>query len=254
MKMATSVMGKDIEMHINQFMDMNWQVLKVEAGGDAVIKLNFAGMKMTMDGPMGKIEVDSKNPKQLDDPMGKVLGEVVNTLGELEMTFTMDTTGDIKDVKIPEKAKNSIKNLPGGGAMGDMFSDDNLKKMAHGGIVLAKEPVSKGKSWNVKTDMKMPMGKITGDIQFTYEGTVEKEGKKLEKIALKPNLTLEAAPNSPFQMKFKGQDGKGYVYFDNEAGRMVEVSSIQNMEMSIEVNNMNILQKIEQNTVMKLRK
>lgn len=254
MKMSTNIMGKDIEVHINQSMDMAWQVLKVKASGAAEVKLIFAGVKMAMDGPMGKIEVDSKNPKALDDPVGKVLSQVVSTIAEMEMTFMMETTGEIKDVKIPDKVKNSLKNLPGGEAMGDLFSDEGLKKMAQGGIVLPKEAVSKGKSWTVKTDMKLPMGRVKGDIQFTYEDSVEKDGLKLDKIALKPNITIEGAPDAPFQLKFKGQEGKGYVYFDNAAGRMVEVNSSQTMEMTVEANNMNILQKIEQNTTMKLRK
>jgi hypothetical protein len=254
MKMSSSVMGKDIEMNMNQSMTMSWQVLKVEPSGAAEVKIMFTGAKMTMDGPTGKVEVDSKNPKQLDDPVGKVVGQVVTALAGLEMTFTMDETGDIKDLKIPEKVKNSLKNIPGADQMAGLLSDEGLKKMAHGGIVLPKEAVTKGKSWTRKADMKMPMGQVKGDIQFTYEGPVEKNGKKLEKIAIKPNISLEPTPGSPFQMTRKSQDGKGYVYFDNQAGRMVEVDSDQLMEMTINANNMNINQKMDQHTVMKLVK
>ena len=99
MTMSTNVMGKDIEIKINQSMDMSWQILKVRAGGSADVKISFTGVKMAMDGPMGKIEVDSKNPKPLDDQMGRVLGQVVNTIAEMEMTFTMDSLGEIKDIK-----------------------------------------------------------------------------------------------------------------------------------------------------------
>jgi hypothetical protein len=254
MKMSTNVMGKDIEMHINQWMDMSWQVLKLDKDGNAEVKVAFSGAKMSMDGPMGKVEVDSKNAKQPDDPIGKILSQTVAALAELEMTFTMDSVGEIKDIKMPEKVKNNLKALPGAEAMGDLFSDEGLKKMAQGGVVLPRDAVTKGKTWNTKADMKLQFGKIKGDIQFTYEEAVDKEGKQLEKIALKPNVTIEAAPNAPFQLKLKSQEGKGHVYFDNVAGKLAEVDSTQIMEMTVEANNLTIQQKIEQKTTMKLRK
>ena len=170
------------------------------------------------------------------------------------MTFTMDGLGEIKDIKIPDKVRNSLKNLPGSEAIGDLLSDESLKKMAQGGLVLPRDAVTKGKSWSVKADMKIPTGRIKGDVHFTYEGTVEKDGKKLEKIAIKPDVTLEGAPNAPFKMKLKAQEGKGYVYFDNEAGRMVGMDSNQTMDVTLDVNNMSILQRIEQLTTMKLKK
>ena len=253
MKMTMNVQGKESGMNMNQAIEMAWEVVKVESTGNAQVKISFTGMKMVMDGPMGKVEVDSKSKDAPQDPLGQTLHQVVKTMGEMEMTLTMDATGDIKDVKIPAKVKESLKNLPGAEAMGDMFSDDGLKKMAQGGFILPKEAVSKGKTWTHKADMKMPMGRVKGDIQFTYDGQVDKGGKKLEKIDLKPNITLEADPKSPIQFKFKGQEGKGHALFDNDAGRLVEVNQVQTMEMTLEIANMAILQKIEQNISMRLK-
>jgi hypothetical protein len=254
MKMTTSVMGKDFDIQMNQTMDMTWEVLKVDKDGSGHVKIGFKGVKMVMDGPMGQIEIDSKNAQEPNDFLGKMLFKVVSTIAGMEMTFTMDGTGEIKDIKIPEKVKESIKNLPGAEAMGDMFSDEGLKKMAQGGIVLPKEAVTKGKSWNQKTDMKTQIGRMKGDLRLTYEGTVEKDGKKLEKIAVKPNVTLEPAANAKVQMKLNNQDGKGYVYFDNDAGRMAEVTMHQVMDMAMEAANQAINMKMDQNLMMKLAK
>ncbi len=254
MKMSTNVGGKDIQMHMDQSMTMDWQVLKVDSSGNAQVKMDFTGVKMVMDGPMGKVVVDSKDAKQPDDPVGKILAQVVSTIAGMQMTFTIDPTGHIKDVKVPDAVKTKLKNMPGAQAMGDLFSDEGLKKMAQGGVVLPTEAVTKGKMWTQKADMKLPVGEIKGDIQFTYDGPVDKDGKKLEKIALKPNIKMEAGPNAPFQMKMKDQTGEGYVYFDNAAGRLAEVTSNQKMEMTIDANNMTILQKIDQSTTMKLAK
>src|SRR5271165_6100903 len=118
--------------------------------------------------------------------------------------------------------------------MADMFSPESMKKMANGGIVFPKEAISKGKTWTQNADMKMPMGQVKGDIHYTYEGTVEKDGKTLQKITLKPNISLVADPKAPFKVDFKSQDGKGEVYFDNATGKLVEMDSQTNMNMTIQ--------------------
>jgi hypothetical protein len=252
--MTTSLMGRDFEVHKNHMADMTWQVLKVDKDGNAKVRVAFTGVKMVVDSPMGRIEVDSNKPKDFDDILGKTLTKQVNTIAGIEMTFTTDGTGEIKDVQVPEKVKNSLKNLSGTEAMGEMFSDEGLKKMTQGGIVLPKEAVTKGKTWSQKTDTKIAMGRLKGDMRCTYEGTVEIDGKKLEKIAIKPNITLEPAPNAKLQMKLANLQGKGYVYIDNEAGRMAEMTLNQIMETAMQAANTDITMKMDENTTMKLAK
>ncbi len=254
MKMSMNIMGKDIETQLNQTIDMSWNVIKVDADGSAQIKIAFTGVKMVMDGPTGKVEIDSKSPKQPDDPIGKMLSPVVAAIASMEMTMTMDKTGDIKEVKIPEKTRDSLKKMPGADAMGDLFTEEGMKRMVHGGIALPAEAITTGKTWSKKTDMKLPMGRFVGDTQFTYEGSVDKDGQKLEKIALKPTIAIEAAPDGPVQIKLSKQDGKGTMFFDNAVGRLAEVNATQVMEMTIDAGGMTIQQKIEQNMTMKLAK
>lgn len=254
MKMTTSVMDKDIEIRMDQNMDMTWEVLKVEESGAAQVKMLFTRTRMSMSGPMGKVEIDSKDPKEVNDPTGKALAQVVEAIAGMELTLTMEPNGEMKNVKIPQAVKDKLKKLPNAAAMGDMFSEEGFKKMVQGGMVLPKGAVTKGKSWEQKMDMKMPFGKMTGDIQFTYEGTETKDDVKLDKISLKPNIKLETDPKSPFQMKVKEQEGKGYAYFDNAAGRLVAVESENTMVMAVEINNMSIGQRMVQITSMRLKK
>jgi hypothetical protein len=249
MKMFTNFMGKDTDVNSDQTMNMTWQVLKVDKSGAGEIKVAFTGVKMVMNGPMGKVEVDSKNPNATADPLGKVLAQIVGTIAGMEMTTTMEPTGEVKEVNVPLKVKGDIKNLPG---MGELFSDDNLKTMVLGGMVLPKEAVTVGKTWSRKTDLKIPLGRLKADILFTYEGTVDMDGKKLEKIAIKPTMSFETNAAAPFKVKEKSQEGKGTMYFDNAAGRMVEINASQSLEMTVEANNMTV--KVEQSTTMKLAK
>lgn len=252
-KMAMSVNGMDIDMKVGMVMDMSWETLKVDQEGNAKVKVTLSRVKMSMDGPMGKVDIDSKDPNEPDDAIGKILGQVVKGIAGMEMTFTADPTGDLKDVKVSEGTVKKLKGLPGLDKLGEMFTPDNFKSMVSGNMVLPKDAVAKGKSWTQKTNTKMPFGKVSGETKYTYEGTIEKGGKQLDKIAVKPEVKIETDPNAPIQIKVKDNKGKGYVLFDNATGRIAESTNETTMQMELEIAGMTINQNITQNTTMRLK-
>lgn len=255
MNMSMKVGGMDVDMKMTQQMDMNWDVQKVDDQGNARIVVKMGRVKMAMKGgPMGDVDVDSKDPKQPDDAIGKVFGQIVTALAGMEMTLTMTPAGEMKDVAVSESTTKALKNLPGADQLGgDMFSPEGMKRMVQGNLALPKEPVKKGDTWTQKMDMKMPFGKTTGNVTYTYEGSAEKDGQALEKIGMKPDMKIEPDAKAPFQLKMKDQKGKGTIYFDNRAGRLHALSSETTMEMAIEVANMTINQRIVQNTALRLK-
>ncbi len=253
-KMSMSVGGQDIEMKVTMVIDIDWLTESVDEQGNAKVKVKVGRVKMNLDGPTGKVEADSKEPKEADDPLGQIFGQVVKAIGGMEMTFTVDPLGEVKDSKVSDEAVKKLKSLPGVDKLGDLISGDNMKSMMQGNMVLPKEAVEKGKSWKHKTDQKMPFGKITGETKYTYDGEVDKDGKKLEKIAVNPEIKIEPDPNAPIQIKVKDSKGKGYAYFDARAGRVVESNNETTMQMELEVAGMTIDQRIVQSTTMRLKK
>ena len=252
-KQTTKVMDMDIESTMDQSMEMSWKILKVNEDGSARVQIKFGRARMSITAPMVKIDVDSKDENEPDDPAGKVMSQVIRALAAIEMTFTMQPNGEMQDVKIPDAVKARLKKLPNPEGMGDLLSEDGLKKMVQGGMILPKGPVTKGKTWEQKVDMKMPFGKMSGAVQFTYEGPETKGGVTLEKIALKPNVKIEADGKN--KMQIKEQDGKGYAYFDAAAGRIVAVDQNNTMVMAIEAAaNVSITQRTVQIMTMRLKK
>jgi hypothetical protein len=61
MTMNMNVMGNDIEIKMNQNSDMTWSIGSVDDKGNAKITIKFGRQKMSMDAPMGKIDVDTDN-------------------------------------------------------------------------------------------------------------------------------------------------------------------------------------------------
>jgi hypothetical protein len=63
--------------------------------------------------------------------------------------------------------------------------------MCHGLLVLPADAVDKGKGWEEAAEMGMPNGKMKLDNKCTYEGSVTSGSKRLERILLKPEISME---------------------------------------------------------------
>ena len=252
-KIAMSVLGMDIDMTSKMAMELSCQTLKVDEKGSAQFKVTLSRVKMTMEGgPLGKVEVDSKDTEEPDNPFGKMFFDMVKGIGGLEMTFTADNAGTLSDVKLTEGKK--MKKLPGGGfgVGGNAFGPDALKSLVEGTVIipLPKDPIEKGKTWKQKVDTKTELGKIAGENTFTYEGP---EKNNLEKVSIKPDMKIDADPNAPIQLKLKSGKGKGYTLFDNHAGRIAQSNSEATIEMEIEAMGNTIAVNTTQTTIMRLK-
>jgi hypothetical protein len=254
MDMQMKVGGNEIAMKIHQQMELTWTVTKVEPDGKALLTQRIERIKMNMDTPGGKVEYDSKDNKEPKGPIGEAVAPIFNALAGAEFTSTMDARGETSNVKIPEKLLEVIKSKLGGlPGMADMFSPESLKRMVNqGGLVLPKEPVTKGQTWTQKMDVKMPFGTMKVTNTMTYEGPAG--SGDLQKVGIAPSVVMEADPTAPIKMSMKGSNGKGTALFDNAAGRLAEVNIAQDMQMAISAGDQDIAQNIRTNTTLKLKK
>ena len=257
MTMAMSFGGRDISFDMGQIIDMTWNVLDVDADGKAKMTQTITRLRFTMDGgPAGKIDFDSKDDKEIQGEAGKLMTPILRALAGAEIGLTMDSQGKISDVKVPEKLAKATKGFaggPAGGGLGEMFSEEGLKRMMdQSGLRLPKEAVAKGKTWEQQMEMKMPMGKLKVETVNTYEGPAKRDGKELERVAMKPKVAFELEPGSPAKIAVKSQDAKGSAYFDKAAGRLSSTNLTQDMEMAISAMGQEMTQKIKQTFSMKL--
>jgi hypothetical protein len=237
-KMAMTVLGMDIDMTTAMAIEMTWQTLKVDDMGNAEAKVTIGRVKMTVEGgPIGKIEIDSKENSDPGDVVGQMFAGMVKAMASMDMSFKIDTTGEMTDIKVSEATLKKLKKLPAIGGFGnDMFGPDAFKSIVQGSIIvpLPKEEISKGKSWTQKSDQKSSIGRVVGEAKYTYDGVVEKGGKKLDKLLVKPDVKIEPSDNAQIKLKVKNGSGKGAALFDNQAGRIAEASSETTMQMEIE--------------------
>lgn len=250
MKMQMDVAGHNVTMDITQTIDMTWQIVSVDTAGKAQLKQRIDRIRFSMDGPNGKEEYDSQGGKN-DGKMTKALAPAFAAMSGAEFTESMDATGQVSDFTVPQKLTDALKGL-GNGGMGSMLSPEQLKHMS-GGVVLPPGPVTKGQTWNNKNEIKMPFGKMTVDSVYTFEGPARYKGTEVEKIAVKPKVTLEADANSQIPVSLKDVNGTGTVYFDRKAGRLLASELQQTMKMEMTVNGNQMTQNIDQQVSMKLQ-
>ncbi len=252
-----TVGGVDITSELKLNIDVTWRVVEVDRQGKARVaeKINRVRMTMQEPGQQRSADFDSKDGKIPEGKLPALMASFFSAIAGSEILLTMDPRGEISDVKLPDKVIESLKKLAtGGGALDDMVSPDGLKRMFdEAGLVLPGESVSKGATWTKKTEKKMPFGMMKGINKMTYEGPATEGGRTLAKISVRPVVTLEPDPKAPITVKMKGIDSKGTAWFDNAAGRLVEMKLTENMQMAVSVGGMEFIQNVRGTTIMKLR-
>jgi hypothetical protein len=253
MKITMNILGMDIETKMDMLLEMSLNVVDVNKDGSVQMQFKVNSAKMNMDGPMGRIEVDSKDKLEPDDPVAKILSQVVKALGAMEMTGQMLATGETKDVKVSEATVKALQAVPGADKAGDVANADSLKAMLSS-IVFPTEAIDKGKTWTNKTESKTKFGHSITENTFTYEGTTEKDGATLQKISLKPNIKIESDPKAEIKINVKDVKGTGQILFDNKIGRLIESTTTQTTQMQINAGGIDIDQRVEQTTTLRRKK
>jgi hypothetical protein len=247
--MKMSAQGQEIDMKVNMTFDFSMAVDSVDtATGAAKMKYKFGKVKMNMEGgPFGNMEYDSSSDKEPEGPLA-MAAPIFKALTEAEILMTVTPTGEVKDVKYPDKLKDQLANAGGGAGM-QMFSEDQLKQMMNNPVfTLPKEAVKNGTTWDSKMEMKMPnnMGAMKVVNKYTYAG---KQGQ-FEKIDMKTDMKLEGGEGGEMPLKMTTKESSGTILFDNEKGRIHEMTSKTISEMELgPIGTMNMTQ----NMVLKLK-
>jgi len=237
-------------------MDMDWKVDSVDDQGVITLDQTIQRMQLKTQGAQGVlIEYDSAAGKE-PEGLAKMVAPMLETMLKKPFRTTFSSRGEIKKVKLPPGMVESL-NKSTGGQMGDLLSEDSMKRM---GIisVFPEKPIKPGETWTQETNLKLPIiGNQVLKNTFRYEGTETRDGRTLEKLGLtqimksddkKPTGEAKQGDGAKQAEKkeegggFTGMEAKGFLLFDNKAGHVVEASMDMKMKM-----NMNIMgQKLTQ--------
>jgi hypothetical protein len=203
------------------------------------------------------LEYDSAAGKE-PQGMAKILVPVFDSLLKKPIRTAFTSRGELQKVKLPSGMIETLNRMTGG-QMASMLSDDSLKQFRMM-AVFPEGPIKPGQSWTHEVPMKLPvLGDQAVKTSFRYEGTETRNGAVLDKIALVLNMkTVEKKPGTeskPAEKKeetgsLSVKDGKGILYFDNKAGRLIESSIEMKMKIDMKIMGQMITQDMDIQTHM----
>lgn len=249
--------GDDMEFNgaQSQSIEMTWQVESVDEKGTAKIALRFDRAKLMAQGPKEMREVSSDAKEEPTDEAAKSMYALAKALAKFQGSFTVSARGEIQNVTVPASVLKEMKAVPGAEKASESWAEEHLQSTLKDNILLVPPTaIAKGKSWKNSVKGQSPFGKLSGDMHYVYDGSVERDGRKVEKFLLRPKFKIEPDPKAQIAITIKAFESEGTAYFDNATGRLVEVASTQRLEVEAESMGKTYSQKTETTNGFKLLK
>jgi hypothetical protein len=248
---STTVAGDKTLTEVNkQTIDMTWHVDKVDSKGTATVQVRFDRAKLSLQMGKDTVEVSSDSKDTPDKDPGKQMAVVVKALAKVTGTFTITSMGEIQNVFMPEAVIKEIKAMPGAEQVN--WNEDTLRStLKDNTLGLPFEAIAKGKSFKSPVEGQSPYGKISGEMEYIYEGPIQREGRTLERIVMKPRLKITPDPKAQFPVTIKRYDADGSAAIDNVQGRLMEMVSSTRVEVQTEVMGKMFTQKTDVDNALK---
>jgi hypothetical protein len=252
MTIAIAVQGQAITQKIQMGMDLAWDVKQVDSQGVATIDQKFNRIRMTMEMPFGKLQVDT-NDENAEGPAAQI-AEQLKPLTAGIITQKLSPSGQVLEVKLDEKAKEALAANP---QFKDMFGEDAMKQMfGQSMVALPEKPVNVGDTWDVALGIKTQFGEMKLDSQYTYQGMAEHNGKQMAKIGIKGTLKInkeKADPNEQTKLDIKDSNITGTAWFDTAAGRVADTDVLQKATMVVETGGQSLEPNITTDTKLQVK-
>jgi hypothetical protein len=247
--MKMEVMGKPVETSFTQVMDVTWDVKAVDKDGIAAIVQTIDRIRVQMMMPGSNVDVDTAKAEDAPGtPELMMMTKLFRSMAGSAFTMKMTPRGEVRDLTVPAKIVEALKNAGPAGAM--VGSEENLKNMGGQSVVVFPEgAIAQGKSWKAARKLPMPFGTMVMDTTYTLEAAAG----PVENIGMDVKAEIEPKEGSPFEIKVTSQQAKGHYRFDNSVGNLKSSELVQKMSMSVTVNGQQFVQDIETTTKMELK-
>jgi hypothetical protein len=223
-----SLAGMDIETKSDETVSTITTSGKRKADGTIQLtsKVDAVKSKLTLPGGV-ELEFDSTTPNEPAGTAFDFLLEICAVIPKIVSTSVLDKDNRVVSVKVDEKPLEDLSDMAKAVLKG-RFDSDYLKEIANKQMDrLPTSAVEKGDSWQVSLTARLGGDQtLTFNTTYTYEGTIGKDGKTLDKITSKVTEVKYAQddPDAPAQVtasKLKVESSSGTLLFDRKTGRTV---------------------------------
>jgi hypothetical protein len=252
-----TIAGQEIPTVVDVVNTESYTYQKAEADGTTRVAVKNEGMVFTLK-LMGNVvgQYDSAKPDatKVDIPQLQPTFDGFKAINGKTRTMVFDKDGKLKVIE----GVDAI--LAGAPAEARANLEKGYSKEAHekGAKIdrdrLPNRELKKGDKWQVVETSDIGGGQtFTFDMFYEYQGTIEKDGRTLDKISIYAGTVkyaMEADPMAPFKVvnsDLKIESSTGMMYFDREKGEVVEVSNSVRITgpMTFSINNMELPGKLD---------
>lgn len=251
-----NIAGMDLETSGETSSAQREVIAKRAADGTLRVKTIFDGMKVALTLPGGKsLAYDSSKPGQkADDPQLQPLVDTWEAMKGLTYIYVL---GKDNQPTAIEGLDEVLAKVPAAVAVDlkkELEPQRLIRDYKQGHAFLPDGPVKKGDRWERTEIENIGAGQtLTYKTYYEYQGTVEKNGKTVDKIGVFHNtVTYAIDPSGPLPLKVVNSDMKiessmGTVYYDRQLGTAIESGSITRITgpMTFEANGMQLPGKLD---------
>ncbi|MFO0910338.1 MAG: DUF6263 family protein [Isosphaeraceae bacterium] len=242
--------GQDTTNASDLVIEFHWTIKSVDAEGTAEVVQTLDRVSVALTVGAKTYKLDTREPAAKDDPVAKPLSQVYRAALAAETTFKLSPRGELRDVVIASSVTEALRGSPFEASAdgGSVFTPLGIKNMfAQVLPILPKAPVPVGNAWT--QEIELPTGLLL--VRLKGSPKLIRPGPKAE---IESNLSMSLAANPGVQatIELKSQKGTGRYVLDTEAGRLVEASLNQSVELTLSLGKASLDQSSQATTTMKL--
>lgn len=226
------IAGRNTETSNETRMTTTSTIGKRDSAGKLKVDEKVDALQVTTKVMGTEYNFDSANPDQAGSSPFEMMRPIHKALTGRTTTTVFDKDNAIVAVEFDQNALNDVPEMVRALVKGQL-DPEQLKRSGNDELQrLPSTPVKVGESWERTTKMPLGAGQfMTTTTKYTYDGPQEKNGKKLEKITFKTTAVDFGLEDSPLPLTVKSSnlkpaESKGELWFDREAGMVVEQTSM----------------------------
>ena len=217
---------------MHQESTQRWSVLEVREDGTATIRATTEHVRVSMEGPMGTMTVDSADETRSGSPL-----DVMTAIAGTSHSVVLSPRGAVVEILGVEEMREALRARipdPATQSMLDgMLSEEALRaQWAQGGYTLPLEAVGVGATW--ESDFEMPVPPV-GSLSAVLSNEVESMDGDVVVIGNSGTMSLSngGQASSPIPMSFGDATMTGTTRFDAARGLLLGTEGTVTMQMTM---------------------
>jgi len=212
-----------------------------------VTNTSFTVKKVNQDGSVVlEQQLDKIKATNRSGPGSPAVSGLIKQLEDAKFTITLNGKREVTQFDGYEELIKRVASddATSAKALRDLVKPETLRRAAEEAFgFLPESPVNKGDQWKREMQVSLgPLGAMTANHTYTYDGPEMKDGKTLHKISVVSTLAYtppkEETGGFPFKITsgdLKTESAQGVIYFDADIGRLASSEMKMKLKGSLSV-------------------